>query len=692
MAKRARQDGMSFIEMHVEKIVLAAAVVMLLYAVGHWVLSSPRRVPLAGLPKDKGASPEDVDGKLLSAAKVLHKWHNDAQPKPTPLPDLQKDIDALRRGPFSGNSVIAVGQPRTDLTDKTLERIRTPGGGMRLTVAELEQLAPKPSTPQAKVHYELPDTGAESKESPGSHPAATYSLRDATEAWRNRLTLISLHREPLDIIGVEFEVKVGDGPDVDWDAIEAQPAKLARLPGLIVVKSDVLADEFRDDFPALPPSCDETTIAKVLGDMTVIRTNLAELVHPTFYSILDKGGQQWVPWRKNLHPDPLLATGSQRPEEDDDDVEAPAKPAPARKAPMPVRRAAPVRRGAGAPGDYPDRDRYESDPTRRLGPGRSRRGAGPQEGYDPSRRVGPGERLDPGRRPAPGRERPGRPTDPGRRPGQAPKGREQVVIVPTTLDEQLQNGKLLIWCHDASIRPDKAYRYRIRVILRNPLLGHANLMSKTDKNDKPTDKYIKQAWLTKVTSPWSDWSQAVRAVKDMDFFLVHSRRKSLIGPANQGTVKVAVFTRQLGQLVSHEFVVDKGNLIGKVVPKNLKNPPPSTIVEAVAVATRNKPKATEKPIHSNKPVDFSTGAVVVDVNFRKSIFNRGQETKTTEIVYLDAEGQLWSCRLMKNLPEQSAQRKLYEKLQAEVDAEEAAKAAARAAARAATEATGVRRR
>ena len=180
--------------------------------------------------------------------------------------------------------------------------------------------------------------------------------------------------------------------------------------------------------------------------------------------------------------------------------------------------------------------------------------------------------------------------------------------------------------------------------------------------------------------------ESVRHVcrKRFDLFLVHSKRKALAGPkADEGTATVAVFTRRLGQLVAHEFVVDKGDLIGDVVAKELKNPPPSNIAKAAGVVKGKKKKVkrkvTEKPTHSKKPVDFITGAVVVEIDFSKSVFEKGQERKTTEIVFLDAEGHLRSCRLVKNLHPESTQRKLYDRLQGKVSAEATARAATAAA-------------
>jgi len=695
MARHAGQSDMSFIEKHVEKLVLGAAAGLLLFAVWHWVLSSPRRVPLRGpgaRAQVNDVPPDKADDALLNAAQRVDRRHGRQRPSSFELPDIASRLDGLRNDPFDGGTMIAVGQPRKPLAGEFPLIQDTIGRLMTAKAVEFASLAPKPSTPVAEVYRELADTPDGPKEWYVGRMAGTYSLDEATKAWRayarKKARLISFRKYPVRIVGVEIEVQVADGANADWDAIKPQPARLFRLPGTIA--GDQGADDQRDDFPPIPPTCDEQTYPKVLADLEIIDSNLEELLQPTFHSILDQSQRQWqwVSWQRNLPAAPLKATGSEGLEQR---VEPGAVPRPGARIPP---------RGVGAPSEVGRPPRRGTRPPRGAGRtaedeaylravrGRLPDGA-PSRGEVPSR-------TDPRRRPAPRRT----PVPPrgGARPGPAkpgdgqdqPEPETKIVFTPTPLAQQLQNLNVLIWGHDVALKPGKAYRYRIRVKLLNPLLGRVKDMATTENGDpkgEPTDEYTDQAWLTTVDSPWSDWSNVVRAVRPMDFFLVYSKRKALRGPrANQGTVKVAVFTRELGQLVSHEFVVDRGGPIGQAVTKKLKNPPPSALAKAAGAA---KPADEHQP-YSTRQVDFTTGAVVVDLDFRKRVFKAGQEIRTTEVVYLDGQGRLSSCLWIKNLPDKAHAKALYARLKAEVDALAAEAAAAAGEATAGTRETSIR--
>ena len=215
---------------------------------------------------------------------------------------------------------------------------------------------------------------------------------------------------------------------------------------------------------------------------------------------------------------------------------------------------------------------------------------------------------------APGR----RPTAPGRAPTRtrppAPVARATVpeskeVEVPLTrpvpsLRDQLMSGNVLTWIHDTSLESMNTYRYRVRLILINPLLTHDNEVKETNRQD---------ARAATVETPFSDWSDPVVLGKDTQFFLTGSFQAT-------GKVTVTVFTNRLGQPVKEPFSVVQGQMIGEKKTVSLFNP-----------GTGQRKKLE---------VDFSTGAIVVGCDFDKTVYKNTRPKKTVEMIYLDDQGEL----------------------------------------------------
>ena len=660
MAKKTRYDDMNFLEKHVEKLVLLGAVGLLLFAVSHWVLSSPRRVPLArpgrGRMKDL-VPPEQADAAVLRAAQEVQRKHLKKTVSIKPLPAIIAHLDALRTMPFEGDPMIAWGLPRQPLSDWSPPEFTGAPIGMMVEVGDLQKIAPKPSTPVARVSRELADTDQGPREWYVAHPVATYSLAELTRIWQEKLDLIILRSEPVLPLAVEVEVRMADSAEADWDAVEPHVATVVRLSRTIRTG---VPGETLDAFPVVAESCDKESVKKILDDLGLIDANLAELLQPSYYSVLDETGRQWTLWQKNLARGPVEDAGGevlkiQRAA--DGGTTVPVRGGDSRMPP----RTAPPRRAL--PGGTPGR----GAPARIIPPEMPPRGAPargapargtPPRNYDRGEPAGarPTRRATrPPVRPVPAKtEEP----EPGAKPG------VEEEVRPPAFEQQIQAGKVLIWFHDKSLQPGKAYRYRIRLKLRNPLLNHAEDMAVKDKDGKPTDKYVKEAWLTTINTPWSDWSEPVSAVRPLDFFLVESKRAALRGPkAKTGTIKVAVFTRRLGQVVEHVFAVDKGQPIGSKVIKKLRNPPPG---QNAAAAAAGAPPAA-RALSSEMEVDFSTGAVAVDVDFSRAVFKKGGSVKTTEMVYLDEKGRLQSVLWLKDLPAESRRKALYDNLKSEAD-------------------------
>lgn len=199
------------------------------------------------------------------------------------------------------------------------------------------------------------------------------------------------------------------------------------------------------------------------------------------------------------------------------------------------------------------------------------------------------------------------------------------VAIPS-VGEQMQKGKLLVWFHDSTLQAGKSYRYRLRLVLANPLLTYTQDVS------KPAD-----AAVATVRTPWSDWSDEVCEPRETEFFIVGS---------DGDRARVKVYVRSMGQRVAHTFYLTQGQAIGGVTSKNILNPISGKLVA--------------------RDVDFSTGMVAVEVNTAKSI-QRGPTTRTTtEILYLDDKGQLKRCLSIADMDKETPERQLYERREKEL--------------------------
>ena len=641
MAKQARMDDVSFFEKHVEKGVLTLCVALLFFSVWYWGLSSPRRVPMhrPGAPAVKiNVPPEQADATLKKEAERLKGVHEDEKATLTSLPKLQPELDALRAKPFQGGGMIAWGQARKALLP---ERIEGPGDGegfgMKVRIAQFQKALPAPAAPVATVSAEVADNGAQPFEGFAAHPVSTYAMTEVAKTWQDMLKYLSLKENPITIVGVEIEVQVADNVDADWATVATRSLAGHRIK-LANVADGVVGNQVAE-LPKLPPTTDDDGIEAVLADVQVIRENMEEILQPRYYSVLDAMGLAWVSWYKNLPREPVEKAGGEITEK------------------IRVLQAAPAGGGAvrppagrGVRGRRPPAGRNIDGPMQDGGP---RRGA-PSRGAIP-RRGAPTREI-----PTRGAVRPtGRPVGPvAPREGDQAEPGDGVNIVereiaPPLFGQQQQAGKFLIWFHDMTVQAGKAYRYRIRLKILNPLLGNDHLMHKD---------YKAEAWITTMHTPWSDFSAPVRAVRQVDFFLVDSKRNAIVGPRSKtGKVKVAVFARRLGQLVRHDFTVTKGQPIGSPEDVELRKPPVSQHTpppEAGAVASEET--------HSVRKVNFSTDAVVINIDFLKRIFPAGQKRNTTEVVFIDGAGRLRWRLWMRNLPKESQEIKRYNRLNAEI--------------------------
>jgi hypothetical protein len=215
------------------------------------------------------------------------------------------------------------------------------------------------------------------------------------------------------------------------------------------------------------------------------------------------------------------------------------------------------------------------------------------------------------------------------------------VPVPTPVPpmlQQIEGGRILAWVHDMHLNISRYYRYRVRLVLVNPLLALPATEAKTPEDARQIA----------IATPFSEWSDPVIVPTATRFFLTGG---SEMLDKGAGAVTVTVFTSCLGQPVSHTFQVGLGQMIGAKVDKDVINP------------------ADGKRVKS--PADFSTGAMVVDFDFSKP-FRRGTMLqRTVEVIYVDENGNVGSR--IRAIDESSAE---YQKLLGDAKRTDASAAAA----------------
>ncbi len=150
------------------------------------------------------------------------------------------------------------------------------------------------------------------------------------------------------------------------------------------------------------------------------------------------------------------------------------------------------------------------------------------------------------------------------------------ILITSKTVFKVMSEPLLFWAHDDTIEPDKSYRYRIRLGVFNPIAG-TNKFSEQYKPMK--DKVI-------LWSVFSDTTDVVDVPSRLYFFPFEMQEAAKI-------VTVRIYRYVLGYWYSKDFTVRQGETIGGVV--------------------ESLDKAIENKIIIPESIDYSTGAVLVDV-------------------------------------------------------------------------------
>jgi len=585
------------IERHIEKIVLGVCALILVYAVFYWALGSPREIEVVsgGHGRTITVGPGEVDSTLAKAAREIEVEIDQTVPQHYSLDDYNAQLAQRQDRPFSATELVSLGQPSaplrpSGLSDEDQERVK---------LADIIKAMPAPSMPLINVGREYPRReGQPPADMLVTHVVATYDRAELIRKWNETLKNTRIWPR---VVAVAVKAEVRERRlDGTWSS--SRPVRMTRIP-LTDAAGNPISPPMAPDFDGNNHNEINAAIEAV-GDLSWQR----EILEPEFWDIWSPTGE-WVSWRTHLPDNPVSKEYRKQIE-----PKTTAPPHSARRT-LPVPRKPPARR---------------TTPRRTIRPTSPPRGGAmpdemsgvPPEQLDPAvmaemmRRAreeqGAGGQPAPGRRPrartpaprptAPKRVRPVMPRTPVRQPG---AGREfprpEETPVPPLAD-QMETGTVLVWFHDAGLESLKTYQYRIRLVFVNPLL------TRTREVENPED-----ARGAHVETPWSDWSHPVAVPQETEFFV--TRHSTVLG-----MVYVDVFARALGQWVRRSFGVSEGELIGQEKDVNVPDPTNGAIVK--------------------QTVDFSTGAVVVRLDFTKTVRTGTIDRPTVEMVYLNEKGQL----------------------------------------------------
>ena len=186
-----------------------------------------------------------------------------------------------------------------------------------------------------------------------------------------------------------------------------------------------------------------------------------------------------------------------------------------------------------------------------------------------------------------------------------------------------------LWFHDTNVIDRQEYQYRVRLVFLNPLYTYDEIVYKGTPKD---------ALIEKIPSAWGPWVQAEAIPRTTDYFVTSATAMG----ANQ-RLYCTVFTRSLGQVVSHKFKIATGHIIGEADKK--------PIVKEIKAAG----------VLANKEVDFSTSAIMIYADFDRKYVKQGRETPTKELISLE-DGKLVSQMLIKDVPASDARAETFKRL------------------------------
>lgn len=634
----AKRGSISLIELHVEKGVLALAAVFLIGMVARFLVMEPNTVTVGS----QAHGPGELDQAILRQAEDLQRAVRNADAEAPEVPEYARE---LRREHEGGLFVEPdAGAPPLPKTLDVVARFNPPlpvleEGQEPEDVRLVTPLKPTPPVVRTglSVVYRRPvnllpfdeSTLPEGSTGPAEMSWVTIGSFFPREAQQNEMIKAGYagYRAKVYVAGVDVQRQqmLANGEFGPWEDVP----RAAVMPAL-----DPPAPAYDDRSGELvnQPELDQA--------LTILRSAQQTLMQPLFYPV--QAGDDW-----QLPPLPGLKFETPKEEEEEAAAgESPrGAPAPDRSPPPDPRgggRAAPGGGGRAAPGGG---GRAAPGGGGRSAPGGGR--AGPTGGQRPPQ-TDPGDEARLARQKLEdAREALGKKDwDTANRlceevlqiqkasrglRTQAQRIKELVKIkqeqgspdVPPPPQEPLplitnpdKEGEPAVWCHDVTVEPGKTYRYRMRVKLWNRYVGRPDNLH--DSNRHLADQSL-------LVGEWSLPSDPVTATSRRHFFVR--------GPAfGEPAASVDVFTWYKGNWLKEDFDVRVGDVIGGIEEMKTGD-------------------IDEEGKLKREPVDFTTGAIVLDLRFDEPVLYRRtagrsgefdyRETKSAILVYLDpADGQV----------------------------------------------------
>jgi len=149
----------------------------------------------------------------------------------------------------------------------------------------------------------------------------------------------------------------------------------------------------------------------------------------------------------------------------------------------------------------------------------------------------------------------------------------------------LDNPSLKVWTHDMTAEPGATYRYRVRVVMNNPMFG---------RNLQPAQAQLAANSL--IESPWSEWSEKVE-VDRPDYFFITSAEEPMgeISPRPQAGAEIYKFYYGFYRLAKVPLQPGDKLLGDAKLPAELKLADMDRVKALVSGAAVGEPNAPNAP-------------------------------------------------------------------------------------------------
>jgi hypothetical protein len=486
-------------EQHIEKGVLGLCGIALAGGLV-WQLFLQKAEVKVG---NQTVAPADAFGPVKAEADKLRSRIEATQPKLPEIPsvDLASKLKLGASAPAVASAGTALGPaPRMRVAGPAVQvansqfalpAIAAPtavvAASYRATIdpveaASLPELAnllpPQQPFDKASVSVEATFSGAQVAELLGTDPDGTGPLEPMPQSWwRDVATGVPT----IAIVGVEVERMVVRGADGKTPAEDKAVSVVPPMPG-----RPSFIQVWKDDVRSagdVPPMVEEVTVAA------------EDVLRPEFYRTI--AGPAWAP------PAEMVVSTDEDPN--------------AREIRRSKNRVAEIdkalRRFQAAPKD-------NERPPVREDSGGGRKGGGGREAPTQDKRDDKGPEQD--------RERAIKRLQDERKKlvdrlkvlGDKTHGSDTDGTQPAAVDERpwIVRSDLKVFAHDLTAEPGAEYKYRVRIVMNNPLFG---------RGLQESQKALAEQSL--LTSAWSEWTKVVPVDRNSEFFIVSAGNDPLTG-------------------------------------------------------------------------------------------------------------------------------------------------------------------